>query len=126
MARSKTVALASSGNMRIGNSHFDIVECALRNDFAGVDRALEGQPEMINAQRKSSGITALMAASGRRLERMVDHLLAKPGIDLFIRDDFGKSAFEHARLWPEITGQLMIARHPSLEGRWKEPKIDIA
>ena len=48
-----------------GGSHGDIVWCALHNDFPGVDSILASDPSQINAQRADTGITALMAASGR-------------------------------------------------------------
>ena len=41
MALPKKVAiLASSGSMQVDGGLFNIIDCALRNDFYGVDRAL--------------------------------------------------------------------------------------
>ena len=99
----------------------DIVECALKNDFSAVDTILEDDPSLINAQRSDTGLTALMAASGRGLRRMVVHILAKEGIDLFIRDFEGQDAFDYAVLFPEVTELLMRKRLPKM--RWSEPFI---
>lgn len=119
--KKSTVAVASSDNMRVDGGSFDIIDCALRNDFFGVDSALERNPKAINSQHKDSGITALMAASGRGLDGMVLHLLKKPEIDLTIVDNTGRSAFDHAMLFPEIIGYLASSMKPT--GRWKEPQL---
>ncbi len=108
-------------DVKTGDPNSDIVECALRNDFDGVDKALQSNPGNINTQKMTTGITALMAASGSGLHGMVDHLLLKPGIDLDLRDGFGKDALDHARLFPNIVKKIMIARTPGR--KWKEPNI---
>lgn len=100
---------------------YDIIECALEGNFDGVDAALEIDPRDINAQRESNGITALMAASGSGRERMVEHLLKKDGIDLSLVDNFGRSAFDHARLFPPIVALLMRHAYPNMS--WQEPGI---
>ena len=119
-SKPKPKEMSSNGN-RIDRHFFDIIECTLRNDFRGVDKALARDPDAINAQRTDSGITPLMAASGRGLERMASHLLSKEGIDLSIADDFGRDAFEHARLFPEIVALLVNHAYPKM--RWKEPGL---
>ncbi len=106
---------------RLAGSSFDIVECALRNDFKGVDLALQADPSHINAQRAQTGITALMGASGRGLEQMVVHLLSKDGIDTTIADDFRRTAFDHARPFPAVVAALM--RHHYPDKKWSEPGI---
>lgn len=106
---------------RIDRDFYDVIECALRNDFQGVDRALLIDPAAINAQRVGTGITALMGASGRGLERMVLHLLSKDGIRLDISDDFGNDAFDHARPFPHVVAALMRHSHPRMP--WKEPGV---
>ena len=108
-------------DVKTGDPHSDIIECALRNDFDGVDNALQANTENINTQDFITEITALMAASGSGLHAMVDHLLSKPGINLDLRDSFGKDALDHARLFPKIVEKIMIARTPGR--KWKEPKI---
>ncbi len=102
----------SSGNITIDDWDGDIVAFALSNNFEGVDKILKLEPEMINAQRIDSGVSALMAASGRGLHRMVDHLLAKEGVDLYLKDNAGRDAFDHAILFPQVVERLMRARHP--------------
>jgi len=104
---------------RIEREFFDIIECALNNDFEGVERALQRDPSDINAQRSDNGITALMGASGRGLDRMVVHLLGKDGIDVKLVDDRGRNAFDHARVFPRIVAILMEHAYPDLA--WKEP-----
>lgn len=111
---------SDDGNI-IDRSSRDIIECALSNDFRGVDDALEVDRRLINARRAGSGITPLMAASGRGLNKMVDHLLSKEGVDIRVIDEFGKSAFDHGRLFPNVVSSLVKHAHPNL--RWGEPKI---
>ncbi len=111
----------SNADFRIQREAFDIIECALNNDFGGVDRELKREPRSINAQRTGSGITATMAASGRGLEEMVVHLLSKDGVDITIVDDLGKNAFDHARPFPKIVSALVLHKHPNLQ--WKEPGL---
>lgn len=106
---------------RIDRTGDDIVSCALRNDFRGVDRELARNPDAIRNQWIESGITALMAASGRGLERMVQHLLAKDGIDFDQQDNSGKTAFDHARPHPKIVRLIMSAKHPGR--KWSEPGV---
>lgn len=108
-------------DLKTGDPHSDIVECALRNDFDGVDKALQINPGNINTQKINTGITALMAASGSGLHAMVDYLLSKPGINLDLRDRFEKDALDHARLFPNIVAKIMTARTPGR--KWKEPNI---
>lgn len=111
----------SDNGSTIDKGFRDIIECALKNDFRGVNRALERDHRLINARRTGSDITPLMAASGRGLNRMVLHLLSKEGVDLRIVDEFGKSAFDHGRLFPSIVSALVKHQHPDL--RWNEPEI---
>lgn len=121
-AKPKLRNMSDSGDgITIDRSHRDIIECALQNDFGGVDTALKRDRRLINARRTGSGITPLMAASGRGLGRMVQHLLNKDGLDLGIVDAFGKSAFDHGRLYPTIVTALVRHEHPEMD--WKEPGI---
>nr|WP_193976635.1 hypothetical protein [Microcoleus sp. LEGE 07076] len=99
----------------------DIIDCALRNDFNGVDRALKFDPLSLNSQWGHNGITALIGASSRGLDKMVKHLLSKEGIELHITDDFGNSAFDHARPFPGIVAELFSHEFP--DQQWKEPGI---
>ena len=119
-AKSKPIVMSDYGSTTI-DIVGDIVHYALRNDFKGVDRILSYDPSQINAQREDSGLTALMAASGRGLDRMVAHLLAKPDIDTMITDDFGKDALLHGRPFPQVVQQIMRHRHPNM--KWQEPNI---
>ncbi len=98
-----------------------IIELVIKNDFAGVDKELNERPELINARREGSQLTPIMVAAGYRMVAMVDHLLLKPGIDLDLVDASGRSAFDHARIFPEIVGRLMSAKYPGM--KWKEPLI---
>lgn len=104
---------------RTGRRHFDIIEAAMKNDFKAVDEALKHDPDAINAQRPGTLITPLIGAAGRGLERMVGHLLSKDNVDVSIKDAFGKSAFDHGRLFPEIVGKLVLHKYPDLQ--WQEP-----
>jgi len=113
----------ASGNLTSGSEPGDIVAYALNNNFDGVDKVLASDPEMINARKEESGITALMAASGRGLEDMVDHLLKKTGIDYDLIDDKGRSALNHAVLFPEIVSKIMVARLPNI--KWGKPEFDL-
>ena len=106
---------------RTGSDRYDIIECALQNDFKGVRWALERDPESINDQRRGIGITALMAASGRGLDDMVTFLLRQPHIDIDIVDDAGKTALEHGRLFPSVVSKIMNAKFP--KGAWKDPGL---
>jgi hypothetical protein len=119
-AKPKRAVMSEFGSIKSG-VFGDIVSCALRNDFRGVDLILAADASQINAQRDDSGISALMAASGRGLERMVGHLLSKPDVDTSLRDSFGKDALQHGRLFPAVVGRIMQHRNPSL--RWQEPDI---
>lgn len=110
-----------SYNKRLKGDNTDIIQCALTNNFEGVDRALAADPRAINAQRSGSGITALMAASGRGLERMVEYLLSKDGVDVSISDDFCREAIHHARPFPKVIAILTMFEHPEL--KWKETAI---
>ena len=107
------------GTTTIDGTFGDIVLCALNNDFPGVDRILSYDNTQINAQKAESGVTALMAASGRGLDRMVLHLLSKEGVDTSVVDHFGKDALGHGRLFPRVVGLIMEHRNPGL--KWSEP-----
>jgi len=121
-AKPKNKVMSDYGTTSGGNQG-DIVACALRNDFGGVDSILAADPAQINAQRSDTGITAIMAASGRGLERMVAHLLSKDDIDTTLRDDFGKDALLHARPFPTVIARIMEHRNPGMTRRWSEPDI---
>lgn len=121
MAALKKIKLMSDFGATIDGIDGDIVDFALRNDFLGVDRILANDPKQINAQRDESGVSALMAASGRGMERMVRHLLSKEGVDTSITDNFGKDALDHGRIFPSVVKSIMQHRNPDL--RWSEPNI---
>ena len=118
-----TSARMATGNLTSGSEFGDIVAYALNNNFDGVDAVLASDPEMINARKEESGITALMAASGRGLEEMVNHLLSKPGIEYDLVDDKGRTALNHAVLFPEIVAKIMMARLPNV--KWSAPDFDL-
>lgn len=101
--------------------HDGIIAAVLSNELASVDFLLERNPALINAYHETTGVSPLMAAAGRGLERMAAHLLTKPGIDLEMRDFQGLSAVEHGRIYPKIVSMIMSARFPGMV--WKEPKI---
>lgn len=92
--------------------YHDIIECAARNDFDGVNAALESNPECINMQRAGIEVSALMVAAGFGLERMVEHLLNQPGADFSLRDSFGMNAIEHGRAFPNVVRILLSSEHP--------------
>ena len=117
----KDMSQTGFGPTRIDRDYFDIIECALTNNFDGVNEALAKDPSQINAQRIGSGITPIMAASGRGLTRMVEHLLSQDGIDIALIDDFGRNVFDHGRPFPEIITLLVQHSHPQLS--WKEPGL---
>ena len=100
---------------------FDIIEAAFKNDFAGVDRAVAHDPECINAQRKGTLVSALMVAASGGLSGMVSHLLAKPGIDLDLKDCEGKTALDYGRIFPDIVDKIMTAKYPNKP--WIESRI---
>lgn len=106
---------------RLRRNEYDIIECVKANSFAGVDAALEVDENQINLQREGIGVTALMVAAGYGLERMVEHLLIKPGIDIHLKDDYGMTALEHGRMHPNIVHKIVSFEHPNL--KWKEPPI---
>ena len=121
-AKPKRIVMSEHGTTSDGVNG-DIVACALRNDFRGVDRILAADPMQINARRSDTGLTALMAASGRGLERMVGHLLSKDAVDASITDHFGKDALNHGRLFPAVVRRIMEHRNPGISQRWSEPDI---
>lgn len=98
-----------------------IIAAVLDNSIWRVDDLLEKNPALINAYHETTGVSPLMAAAGRGLERMAAHLLTKPGIDLEMRDFQGLSALDHGRIYPKIVGRIMRARFPGMV--WKEPNI---
>lgn len=114
-------AIMTSSNSSSDGLHGDIVTFAMENNFGAVDAVLANQSEQINAQREGSGITALMAASGRGMERMVVHLLSKPGIDTTIVDETGRTALDHGRIFPGVVAKIMKHRNPGM--KWSEPEI---
>lgn len=121
-AKPKTRTMTETGDGHtIDKSYGDIIECALQNDFGGVDAVLENDSRLINARRTGTGITPLIAASGRGLDRMVLHLLSKEGVEIKIADEFGKNAFDHGRLFPNVVSALVRHSHPDM--RWQEPGI---
>ena len=94
------------------NRHNDIVECASRGDFEGVARELSIDPYRINTQKTGTGVTALMVSAGSNQKEMVAYLLQQEHINLSIKDDFGRNALDHARMFPGIVGALMKAMYP--------------
>tara|TARA_R110002096_G_scaffold116192_1_gene251911 strand:+ start:256 stop:630 length:375 start_codon:yes stop_codon:yes gene_type:complete len=120
IAKPKSNAMSDFGTTS-GGIFGDIVKYALENNFRGVDRVLSFDPAQINAQQEGSGVTALMAASGRGLDRMVAHLLSKADIDTALTDNFGKDALLHARPFPMIVRRIMEHRNPGIA--WSEPNI---
>lgn len=106
---------------RIKPTDGDIIECTIRGAIKEIDAILEDDPEQINAQHERSGITPIIAASGLRNEAMVKHLLSKTGVDIRLRDDFGKDALDHARPFPEIVALLM--EHLTPGGMRSEPRL---
>lgn len=119
-AKTKSVIMSEFG-VTFDGTVGDIINCAMKNDFQGVDRILARDSLQINAQHPDNGISALMAASGRGLERMVAHLLSKAKVDTSLVDDFGKDALLHARPFPRVVGLIMEKRNPNL--RWQEPNF---
>lgn len=90
----------------------DIVECAYNGDFEGVARELTIDPFRINTQKTGTGVTALMVAAGSNQKELVSYLLEREHIDIRIRDDFGRDALDHARIFPNVVGLLMKAMYP--------------
>ncbi|AXX97820.1 ankyrin repeat domain-containing protein [Profundibacter amoris] len=107
-------------NSNGGFSDLNIFRCIMNNDIQGVDACLTLESREINRSHPETGITPLMLAAGQNLEFMVSHLLLKNHVDLFVKDVFGRSALDHARLNPRIVKLLLDGktrrRNPSFPG----------
>lgn len=94
----KAARRIASPNVGTGNGEmkFDIIEGALTNDFDTVNAALAQDPSSINTQHEIYKFTATHAAVSRGNFTMVQHLLDVQGIDLSIRDVYGRHALDMA------------------------------
>ena len=92
-----------SSNPRIYTGDFDIIRGARYNDFAEVNGALKTDPRCIT-NTDNGGRTAAHIVAHLGFFEMLKHLAEQPGIDLTIKDIYGrdvlKSAWESAK--PEI------------------------
>lgn len=73
-----------------------ILQAADDGDIKGVDRAISASRDAINFRDPDTGLTALHIAAGDGNLAMTLHLLRKPGIDLTIKDYFGRDAVDLA------------------------------
>ena len=73
-----------------------IIFAALHGNLAEVDRAAAVDRRAINFQEPESGVTALHVAAGNGDVALTRHLLMKPGIDVAIKDRFGRDALDLA------------------------------
>jgi len=122
MATPKRKILSKSGII-IDRVDGDIIECAFNNDFIGVDKELEKDPRLINAQRRGTGVTPLMAAASAGLAEMAGYLSGKEGVDFHLIDAAGLDALDHARRFPEVVGRITNAMYPN--SKWREPDIKL-
>jgi ankyrin repeat protein len=94
-----------------------IIEGALRNDFKLVSDALEQDPKNVNLQDPIHKLTALHAAVSRGNLNMVKLLLEAEGVDISIKDEFGRDALDLALTvgHQEVTNALFRKRAEQLD-----------
>lgn len=88
----------------------NIFEAAENNDVVGLERALEFYD--VNS-RDEIGMTPLHYAASTLSGRTVNRLLAHPGIDATLADEFGRSAATLAlECWPMLATNLIKQLNP--------------
>lgn len=74
----------------------DIIRGARNNDISEVRAALELNAEDINKADYAFGLTALHYAAAKGNPSMVDFLLLQNGVDITIKDRWGRDALDAA------------------------------
>lgn len=87
----KKPGLGSSNDVR----NIDLIEAAERGDLHRVEQAIQ-EGVCINTREEGSLITALHAAAGRGHRFVVEYLLSRPDIDVFLEDRYGRTAHKVA------------------------------
>lgn len=88
----------------------NIFNAAENNDVAALNLALTFYD--VN-ERDAVGMTPLHYAASTRANRAIDHLLAHPGIDATIADQFGRSAATVAfECWAELSDDIVDKLNP--------------
>jgi len=74
----------------------NIITGADNDDYNEVNAALDEDPNAIRYQDAETGMTAVHVAAGDGNLKMVNHLLAVPGVDIAITDKFNRDPLEMA------------------------------
>lgn len=74
----------------------DIIKAAERGDLAGIVAALDEDPASINQTDTKAGLTALHVVAANCNKELVSYLLSVPGVDITLKDAFGREALDIA------------------------------
>ena len=100
------------------NGQASIVEIVLSGNIEALREVLEDEPARINEVCPTYKITPIIAAAGRGMPRATKIILATDGVDLSAIDALGRTAFDHASLFPDILPMLL--EHKRQGRRWYE------